>query len=141
MKMNMASGFDYDLCFTSDWLNYYDEAVRNGGLYDLTKYLEDIKTIVPEDIIKNVSYDGKIYGVPNIQIFAMPLAVKARKDLLEKYNFDLQSIKTVEDVEPFLKTIKEICIGRNITSIDILPITIARKVTCHNIKSILYLFF
>ena len=107
MKMNMASGYDYDLCFTSDWLNNYDEAVRNGGLYDLTAYLEDIKTLIPEDIIKNVSYDGKIYGIPNIQIFAMPLAVKARKDLLAKYNFDLQSIKTVEDVEPFLQTIKE----------------------------------
>ena len=33
--------------------------------------------------------------------------IKARKDLLQKYNFDLQSIQTVEDVEPFLQTIKE----------------------------------
>ena len=69
--------------------------------------MDDIKTIIPEEIIKNVSYDGKIYGIPNIQIYAMPLAVKARKDLLKKYNFDLQSIKTVEDVEPFLETIKK----------------------------------
>lgn len=106
MKMNMASGYEYDICFTSDWLNNYDDAVRNGGLYDLTPYMDDIKTIIPEEIIKNVSYDGKIYAIPNIQIYALPLAVKARKDLLKKYNFDLQSIKTVEDVEPFLETIK-----------------------------------
>lgn len=106
MKMNMASGYEYDLCFTSDWLNYYDDAVRNGGLYDLTPYLDGIKTIIPEEIIKNVSYDGKIYGVPNIQVYALPLAIKARKDLLQKYNFDLQSVETVEDIEPFLEIIK-----------------------------------
>ena len=107
MKMNMASGAEYDLCFTSNWLNYYDKAVDNGALYDITDLIDDdIKEVVPENILDGVRVDGRIYAVPNMQILATPLAVWARKDLLDKYDFDLQSVENISDIEPFLEKVK-----------------------------------
>ena len=109
MKMTMASGKEYDLCFTSNWLNYYDQAVDNEALYDITEFVEKDKSIydvVPETIMNGIKKDGKIYGIPNMQILVSPLAVWARKDLLEKYDFDLQSVEKITDIEPFLASVK-----------------------------------
>ncbi len=107
MKMTMASGAEYDLCFTSNWSNYYDQAVDNGALYDITDFIDDeILEVVPERIMDGTKVDGRIYAVPNMQILAQPLAVYARKDLLDKYGFDLQSVEHIEDIEPFLDMVK-----------------------------------
>ncbi len=108
MKMTMASGAEYDLCFTSNWLNYYTQAVDNGALYDITDMIDDeILEVVPEKIMEGVKIDGRVYAVPNMQILAQPLAVWARKDLLDKYNFDLQSVEHINDIEPFLEMVKQ----------------------------------
>ncbi len=108
MKMIMASGTKYDLCFTSNWLNYYTQAVDNGALYDVTDLIdEDILEVVPKDIIEGAKVDGRLYAVPNMQILAQPLAVWARSDLLKKYDFDLQSVEHINDIEPFLEMVEE----------------------------------
>ena len=108
MKMTMASGAEYDLCFTSNWLNYYTQAVDNGALYDITDMIDDeILEVVPQKIMEGVKIDGRVYAVPNMQILAQPLAVWARKDLLDKYNFDLQSVEHINDIEPFLEMVKQ----------------------------------
>lgn len=108
MKMNMASGNDYDLCFTSDWNNKYDEAVRNGGLYDITDMLdkEFMDSLMPETFWEDAKIDGRIYAVPNVQIMTRTLAVFAKKDIVEKYGFDMESVETIEDIEPYLATVK-----------------------------------
>lgn len=107
MKMTMASGAEYDLCFTSNWLNDYKQAVDNGALYDLTDLIdEEILGVVPKRIMKGAEMDGRVYAVPNMQIMAQPLAVYARKDLLDKYGFDLQTVNHIEDIEPFLEMVK-----------------------------------
>lgn len=108
MKMNMASGNDYDLCFTSHWLNVFATAVDNGSLYDITDLVSDnLKNTMPEYAWNAAKMGGKLYAVPNQQVMTNPLCVQAQKSLLEKYNFDLQSVKSIEDIEPFLETIKK----------------------------------
>lgn len=108
MKMIMASGTKYDLCFTSNWINYYTQAADNGALYDVTDLIdEDILEVVPADVIEGAKINERLYAVPNMQILAQPLAVWARSDLLEKYNFDLQSVEHINDIEPFLKMVQE----------------------------------
>ena len=110
MKMTMASGAKYDLCFTSNWLNYYNQAVDNGALYDITELIEanpELYDVVPKRYIDGIKMDDRVYAFPNMQIMAQPLAVWARKDLLEKYNFDLQSVEHINDIEPFLEMVKE----------------------------------
>lgn len=108
MKMNMASGNAYDLCFTSHWLNIFASAVNNGSLYDITDLISDeLKAQIPDYALNAAKFDGKLYAIPNIQTMTNPLAVKVQKRLVEKYHLDMSSIKTVEDIEPFLQTIQE----------------------------------
>lgn len=107
MKMNMSSGVDFDICFTG-FVNNYSDAVTNGGLMDITKIVKStgLYDIIPEYAWKAVTVDGKIYAVPNVQIMAMASALSIRKDIADKYNLDISSIKSVDDLEPFLEQVK-----------------------------------
>ena len=110
MKMYMASEADYDLCFTSNWLNNYDSAVKNGALYDITELLDntpELKQSIPEYVFKSIGYDGRIYAMPNLQIMVQQLALQVRADLVDKYDFKLDEVNTMDDIEPFLETIKK----------------------------------
>lgn len=108
MRMMMAAREEFDLCFTG-YNNKYDKAVKNGALYDITELLEG--SVLYEQLDQkcfDVAYvDGKIYGVPNQQIFALPMCLVVRKDLAEKYNLDMSNFTKTEDIEPFLETIKK----------------------------------
>ena len=110
MKMNMASGSSFDLCF-SGWVNNYASAVRNGGLMDITDIVKSETPTLYEslpDYLWNFAYqNGKIYGVPNLQIYAMPMSLVFFKDIADKYDFDFNSINKIEDVEPYLQMVKD----------------------------------
>lgn len=109
MRMLMASGGkDFDICFTSNWLNPYDTAARDGGLYDITDLIDDeLKATMNDTIWEASKVDGKLYAVPNNQMMFQQLAVAFRKDIVEKYDFDLSTIKNINDIEPFLEVIKK----------------------------------
>lgn len=109
MNMNMASQADFDICFTSSWLNNYPLATQRGGLLNLDEYLKDmpeLKKAIPDYAWESVKIGGSIYSVPNIQIMAACYSTYVRKDLAEKYNLDVNSIKHVEDLEGFLEKVK-----------------------------------
>ena len=109
MTMNMAAKSDYDICFTG-YTNKYNEAVEKGGLLDITELLKketNLMSEIPEYAWDALNIDGKIYAVPNQQTFTQTLGLLFRKDLADKYNFDAASVKTLNDLEPFLKKIKE----------------------------------
>ncbi|MDG0810736.1 ABC transporter substrate-binding protein [Cohnella rhizosphaerae] len=50
---------------------------------------------------------GKTYAVPNYQISAMRPSLVIQKRFLDKYKLDVGKLKRIEDIEPFLKQIKE----------------------------------
>ncbi len=109
MKLNMASGDDYDLCFTG-YLNKYDDAVKNGGLYCMDELLEKhpkLKESVEDYAWQSATYNGKIYAVPNMQIQAKANCVMIQKKFVDKYNFDTSKVEKITDIEPLLKQIKE----------------------------------
>jgi len=110
MTMNMASGKDFDLCFTG-YVNPYIQNVDNGGYLDITDLLPEkapkLYESYPEYAWEIAKVNGRIYGVPNLQGFAPPTSFWVSKELAEKYNFDFKSITKPEDIEPFLKSIKE----------------------------------
>ena len=108
MKMNMASENEYDLCFTSNWLNSYESAVDSEGLMDITDYISDnLKSIVPDFVLDQAEVDGRIYAIPNVQVMTHPCSLRIQKSLADKYNLDVASIKTIEDLEPFFEQIKQ----------------------------------
>lgn len=111
MKLANASGEQYDIVFTAPWANNYYQNVSNGnfvGLDDLlTQYAPGLWASMPPTTWEAARVQGKIYGVINQQIFVKPWGPLIRKDLADKYKLDLASINKYEDLEPFLKAIKD----------------------------------
>jgi putative aldouronate transport system substrate-binding protein len=111
MKMNMASGNGYDLCFTANWLNDYQKAVLSGGLMDITDIIDKdvpkLKEIIPDYVLNSARVKEKIYGIPNIQVMTNPLCFTVFNDISNKYKFDFSTVKKASDIEPYLKMVKE----------------------------------
>lgn len=110
MKMNMASGNDsYDMCFVG-FNNPYITAADNGSLYDITDMLDKhkpLKDSIPEYFWEGSTYNGRIYAVPNVQVAATAMGVFVKKDLADEYGLNLDDIQYINDMEPFLKWVKE----------------------------------
>lgn len=111
MKMYMASGNDFDICFTSTWLNDYHKAAQNGGILDITDYVDeyapDLKTVLPDYVLQSAMINERLYGIPNVQVMTHPRALVALEEYVDKYNFDFKSVKHINDVEPFLEILKK----------------------------------
>ena len=111
MQMLMASGTEFDLCFTSDWCNQYFQKTAKGAFLPiddlLNTYGKDILAHVPERYWPGVKVKGKTYGVINYQIMAIIRGLMLRTDLVTKYGFDAASVKSMADLEPFFAAVKK----------------------------------
>lgn len=111
MNMKLASKEKFDVCFTSSWLNPYEKAVENESFYPLTELIDkncpNLWKELPEYYWEAVSYGDEVYAVPNQQIVSTKDALTMNKKWADKYNLDVDSIKTVDDIEPFLQQIKD----------------------------------
>lgn len=110
MTMHMAAQYAYDLCFTG-YVNKYRNAVDNGSLEPLTplidEYAPELWDLIPEYCWQDSRVDGEVYAVPNVQVEFYQYCIWIQKDLAEQYGFDYESVTTPNEIEPFLKTIKE----------------------------------
>ncbi len=110
LNMMMASKTNFDLCF-SGWMNFYDRGLSLLGFLNPNEYLDAapaLKEAIPDYAWESVNVgDGDIYAVPNLQIYAMWQALYITKSYADKYNLDVSAVKSVEDLEPFLKQIAE----------------------------------
>ncbi len=114
MKLTYAGGEACDIVFAPYWGGVigYNTLVRDGVLLPLDDLL-------PKEAPKTwASYspafwnggriDGKIYGVPAGGAFVADLGVILRKDLVEKYKFDVSTVKPGDwaALEPFWQAAK-----------------------------------
>ena len=118
MQLRLAAGESCDIIFTAPWINSYTNNVANGSLLALDDLLPQeapgLWKSMPSTTWDAARVNGHIYGVINQQIFPKPWGVHVRKDLLEKYNFSLDSVKHWEDMEPFLEKVRD---GEGITPV------------------------
>ncbi|ANE46155.1 sugar ABC transporter substrate-binding protein [Paenibacillus swuensis] len=111
-KMNLmfATGEPADVVFTASW-NGHSQNVKKGAFLELDglleKYGQDIIKTENPDFLKGAAINGKLYAIPTNKEIAASRGVIVRKDLAEKYKMDFTSVKTLTDLEPFLKTIKD----------------------------------
>lgn len=109
MKLMSTSGEDYDLVFTSNWLNSFDENMSRDAFMPVTELVEeygqDILNTVPNWLLDVARVDGELYAVPNQQITARQIGVVVLKEYAEKYNLDMDSLKSVRDLEAFMDEI------------------------------------
>lgn len=111
MKLKSTAGEDYDLTFTSNWLNQFSENMSREAFLPLddlyAEYGQDIAASIPDWLIDVGMVDGKLYAIPNQQIEARQLGVAIQKEYADKYGFNLTSLKDVRDLEPFLEQIAQ----------------------------------
>ena len=118
MQLRLSAGEECDIIFTKPWINSYANNVANGVLAPLDDLLlshaPGLWGSMPPTTWDAARVNGIIYGVINQQIFPKPWGVHPRKDLVEKYGLDLDSVTKWEDMEPWLAAVRD---GEGITPV------------------------
>ena len=114
-KMKMASGEPVDLYFTG-YVNDYQTAVSMGGLYDITEKMENIKmadgsTVKMSDVIEDyyiqsAMVNGKIYGIPCVQVISHPGCIVMNKKVADECGVDLEGLEELAVNNKNLETVK-----------------------------------
>jgi putative aldouronate transport system substrate-binding protein len=106
-----TGGEKFDLVFTAPWINNYYQNVTNGTLRPLDdllpQYAPKLWASMPETTWDAARVNGQIYAVINQQIFPKLFGPVFRKDLAEKYNVDLATVTSYEQLTPILQQIKD----------------------------------
>ncbi|QGQ94614.1 extracellular solute-binding protein [Paenibacillus psychroresistens] len=110
LNLMIASGEKSDIIFTAAWQRYAIN-VAKGAFLDLGPLIDknapEIRTELDPAFLEGSKINGKNYGIPTNKELAATRGVLYRKDLVEKYNLDVASVKTWADLEPLLKVIKD----------------------------------
>lgn len=113
----MSTGEKMDLVFSPWWNNFFtnipkgaywelnDDSAPHGNL--LEQYGQGIKKTINPMFLQAPVVNGKLYAIPTNKEIAQGTGFFFRKDAVEKYGLDWQSVKTMEDLEPLLKAVKE----------------------------------
>ncbi|WP_018757356.1 ABC transporter substrate-binding protein [Paenibacillus terrigena] len=99
----------FDLMFTASWY-YYPRDAAKGQYLELddlmNQYGKDIPDVLGPDFIKGSRIGGKLYALPTKKEFGQGFGLLLSKKLVDKYKFDVNGVKSIEDVEKMLGTIK-----------------------------------
>ncbi|MFD0620831.1 ABC transporter substrate-binding protein [Paenibacillus sp. GCM10027629] len=99
----------FDLMFTASWY-YYPRDAAKGQYLELddlmNQYGKDIPDVLGPDFIKGSRIGGKLYALPTKKEFGQGFGLLLSKKLVDKYKFDINGVKSIEDVEKMLGTIK-----------------------------------
>jgi putative aldouronate transport system substrate-binding protein len=108
-QLMFTSGEECDLVFTSSWANNYVNGAVNGNYVALDellpKYAPKTWAEVSPVAWTMSKVNGKIYGVPNQQIWYNAWGWQIRKDIADKYGVTLDSINKYEDLTPLMEKI------------------------------------
>ncbi|MBJ9987157.1 MULTISPECIES: ABC transporter substrate-binding protein [Paenibacillus] len=100
----------FDLLFTASWFSYAKD-VAKGQFVELdelmAQYGKDIPGILGDDFIKGSKIGGKLYALPTKKEFGQGFGFLLDKKLVDKYKFDINGVKSLEDMEAMFKTIKD----------------------------------
>jgi len=92
-------------------LGNYSQLGSQKQLIDITdvlnKYGQEIKTAVGDNFLKGTTINGKIYGVANVNGKAAVPSILMRKDILDKYNLSIDSVKTLADIEKIFEVVSK----------------------------------
>jgi putative aldouronate transport system substrate-binding protein len=110
MQVMIAAGEEFDITYTANWVNNYSQNVAKGAFVPLDdllpEYAPTLYKSLPDAGWNAVKIAGSIYATINQQIATHMHAIAFPQSLVEKYNFDINSIKRLEDLEPYLAALK-----------------------------------
>lgn len=103
----IASGEEYDACFTSNWLNPYNVNVGKGAYMDITDLLPEAAPTLyesyPDYLWEGASVNNRIYAVPNQQIVARQIGLWAPKEIVEGTGTDIYAGKKLTDFKDYFQ--------------------------------------
>ena len=73
----------------------------------IASYGKDITALLGEKLISGGAINGKIYGIMPYRDVAQGVGLYIRKDYVDKYNINIDEVRTFDDVEKILKKIKD----------------------------------
>ncbi|MBD2866944.1 ABC transporter substrate-binding protein [Paenibacillus arenilitoris] len=95
-------------------LGTYSQTVARGQYLAMDDMLEmegaGVKQALDDldpAFLNAVKIGGNVYAVPSIRDLAANYGVTMRRDLVDKYNIDLDAIKTYDDLDAVFQTIKD----------------------------------
>lgn len=106
----LQSGEQIDLIFTSADNGYFQNIAKNAyqPLNDLLeKYGQGIKSVINPVYLQAAAVNGELYAMGVNKDLGQSNGIFFRKDICDKYGFDVEKITGLEDLEPMLQTIKE----------------------------------
>lgn len=111
MQVMAASGEPMDILFTSSWAFDYVQNARKGAFMELDDLLKNegkgiVETLDPA-FLEGSKVDGHNYAIPANKELPAQEVWRFNKELLDKYNLDISNVRSMESLEPLLKTIKE----------------------------------
>ena len=111
MQVIIAAGEKFDICFTSSWANYYSPNVARGAFFPLNDLLDEygkgIQQVIPQAFWDGIRVKGEIYAVPCNKELGEQAVWRFNKEYVDKYNLDISEVRSLESLEPLLKTVKE----------------------------------
>ena len=110
-KANLAlANGEVNLLWTASWESTIgtNDLVPKNAVYDLTDLLPgtDLYNSMAEGQWEATKYDGKMYFIPVYKDNVEGYDIMARKDLVDKYGWDMSSVKKLADIEPMLADAK-----------------------------------
>ncbi|OCT15228.1 hypothetical protein A8709_14095 [Paenibacillus pectinilyticus] len=110
MNTTTASGENYDIAWVSNWNWDYVTNQSKGAFIALddlmAKYAPTLGKSMPQFVWDATKIGGKVYAIPNYQTVTNKQGFLIQKKYSDKYNLDVNSIKKIEDLEPFLAKVK-----------------------------------
>lgn len=124
MPLLIAGRTDMDVVFTAQWNGHANNVAKGGflALNDpnlkvgdekignlLEQYGQDILKTLDPAFLEGAKINGFNYGVPTNKELASQGGVLYRKDIADELGLteQLNNVKTIADLEPILKTVKE----------------------------------
>ncbi|WP_339287565.1 ABC transporter substrate-binding protein [Paenibacillus sp. FSL E2-0201] len=109
-NLMFTSNEKFDVIFTASYLAYNSNSTKGQYLQLddlLDQYGQGIKDTLGPDWLKGSQIDGHSFAVPTLKEFAGSAGILFRKDLVDKYQIDLDSINTLDELTPVFQKIKE----------------------------------
>jgi putative aldouronate transport system substrate-binding protein len=105
--LKFTAGEKFDTALQALWLNL-SQLQQSGSLVDVSKEISKYKNLsvaLPDKLIKSNSWDGHLWGIPQVNSAARLQHFAIRQDLADKLGFS--SIENYDQMEKFLYAAKQ----------------------------------
>ncbi|ANE48491.1 hypothetical protein SY83_21875 [Paenibacillus swuensis] len=110
LNLMASSNQQFDILMTAGWMGY-SSSVAKKQILALDELLanqgKDISANITPTLLQGAKVDGQLYAIPTNKETASHLGFVLNKKYVDKYKFDITTIKRPEDLEPMLKVIKD----------------------------------